>query len=177
MATIYSSFQDYKMAEKGVGALMDHGVPKEHITLVGPADGKDHQKHAEQGVTTTTGADAAAGAAKGAGVGLVAGAIGALASLFIPGFGIVTGGGALATALASAAGATAAGAVAGGMAGFLQDQGVDEMAAQDYEKALKNGGGLIEVITPIKDVSDAQIQEILTKYGGGRFSNVASRTI
>ncbi|MFN8613760.1 MAG: hypothetical protein U0931_39865 [Vulcanimicrobiota bacterium] len=177
MQTLYSSFQDYKMAEKAVGALLDHGVPKENITLIGPADGKNHEKHAEQGITTTTGADAASGAAKGAGAGLVAGALGALASLFIPGFGLVTGGGALATALASAAGATAAGAVAGGVAGFLQDQGVDQMAAQDYQKAIEHGGALVEISTPAKDVSQNDIQEILTKYGGGRFSNVATRTM
>ncbi|MBS2036880.1 hypothetical protein JST97_17950 [bacterium] len=177
MQTLYSSFQDYKMAEKAVGALLDHGLAKENITLIGPADGKDHEKHAEHGITTTTGADAASGAAKGAGAGLVVGALGALASLFIPGFGLVTGGGALATALASAAGATAAGAVAGGMAGFLQDQGVDQMAAQDYEKAIQNGGALVEVITPSQDLSETEIQEILTKYGGGRFSNVAARQI
>lgn len=177
MQNLHASFQDYKMAEKAVGALLDHGVPKENITMVGPADGEDHQKHAEHGVTTTTGADAAAGAAKGAGAGLVAGAIGLLASLFIPGFGIVTGGGALATALATAAGTTAAGAVAGSVAGFLQDQGVDEMAAQDFEKAIKNGGALVQVMTPAKDVPTGQIQELLTKYGATKFAGVAPRTI
>lgn len=177
MQNLHASFQDYKMAEKAVGALLDHGVPKENITLIGPADGEDHQKHAEHGVTTTTGADAAAGAAKGAGAGLVAGAIGVLASLFIPGFGIVTGGGALATALATAAGTTAAGAVAGSVAGFLQDQGVDELAAQDFEKAIKNGGALVQVVTPAKDVPTGQVQEILTKYGATNFAGVAPRTM
>ena len=167
---LFASFQDYKMAEKAVGALLDHGVSKDHLSLIGPADGKDHQSHAENGVTTTTGADAAAGAAKGAGVGLVAGALAALASLLIPGFGLVIGGGALATALASAAGTTAAGALAGGVTGFLQDQGVDKQLAVDYEAALKNGGAVIEVSTPSKDVSLTEIQQILTKYGAMNFS-------
>lgn len=171
MAHIYASFQDYKMAEKAVGALLDHGVLKEDISLVGPADGKDHEAHAQSGVTTTTGADAAAGAAKGAGIGLAVGALGALASLLIPGFGLVIGGGALATAMASAAGTTAAGAVAGGVTGFLQDQGVDKVAAQDYEDAIKNGGALVEVLTPSKDVTAAQVEEILTKYGANKFHN------
>lgn len=177
MQNLHASFQDYKMAEKAVGALLDHGVPKENISLIGPADGKDHEKHAEQGITTTTGADAAAGAAKGAGAGLVAGALGALASLFIPGFGIVTGGGALATALATAAGTTAAGAVAGGVTGFLQDQGVDQQVAQDYQKAIEHGGALIQIVTPAKDVPTGQIQEILTKYGATNFAGVAPRVI
>ncbi|MBN9420159.1 MAG: hypothetical protein J0I12_32215 [Candidatus Eremiobacteraeota bacterium] len=177
MQNLHAGFQDYKLAEKAVGALLDHGVPKENISLIGPADGKDHEKHAEHGITTTTGADAAAGAAKGAGAGLVAGALGALASLFIPGFGIVTGGGALATALATAAGTTAAGAVAGSVAGFLQDQGVDQQVAQDYQKAIEHGGALIQVVTPAKDVPTGQIQEILTKYGATNFAGIAPRTL
>lgn len=171
---LFASFQDYKMAEKAIGALLDHGVAKEHVSMIGPADGKDHQANAEGGITTTTGADAAAGAAKGAGVGLVAGALAALASLLIPGFGLVNGGGAMATALAAAAGTTAAGALAGGVTGYMQDQGVDKQLAVDYEAALKNGGAVIEVMAPSKEVSTADIQQILTKYGAMNFSGARS---
>lgn len=165
MTKLYASFADYKMAEKAVGALMDHGVKKEDVSLVtNNADGKDHESHAESGVTTTTGADAAAGAAKGAGVGLAVGALGALASLLIPGFGLVLGGGALATALATGAGTVAAGAVTGGVTGFLKDQGMDAAAAQDYEDAVKRGGALVELNVPSGDVGQVQAEEILAKY-------------
>ena len=106
--TLYARFDDYKMAEKAVGALLDHGMEKDDVSLLAnrTADNEDpakHEGHAKAGITTTTGADAGLGAAKGAGVGVVVGALGALASLMIPGFGLVIGGGALATALATAA--------------------------------------------------------------------------
>jgi hypothetical protein len=161
--TLYATFSDYKMAEKAVGALLDHGLNKDAVTLIANNSG-DHESHAEHGITTTTGADAAAGAAKGAGIGLAVGALGALASLLIPGFGLVTGGGALATALGAAAGTTAGGAAAGGLAGFLQDQGVDEAAALDYEAAVKRGGALVELHLPSGDIGSVQAEQILNKY-------------
>lgn len=161
--TLYATFSDYKLAEKAVGALLDHGMNKDAVTLIANRSG-DHESHAEDGITTTTGADAAAGAAKGAGIGLAVGALGALASLLIPGFGLVTGGGALATALGAAAGTTAGGAAAGGLAGFLQDQGVDESAALDYETAVKHGGALVELHLPSGDIGSIQAEQILNKY-------------
>jgi len=73
--------------------------------------------------------------------------------------------------------ADAAGAVAGSVAGFLQDQGVDQQVAQDYQKAIEHGGALIQVVTPAKDVPTGQIQEILTKYGATNFAGIAPRTL
>lgn len=168
--TIYARFDDYKNAERAVGALLDHGVDKDDVSLLTNQVDKDgdntkHEGHAKNGITTTTGADAASGAAKGAGVGLVVGALGALASLTIPGFGLVTGGAALATALGAAAGTTAAGAVSGGVAGFLQDQGVAADAAAGYEEAVKNGGALVSVSVPSKKVTRLDAEQILAKYG------------
>lgn len=163
--TLYATFNDYKMAEKAVGALLDHGLNKDCVTLIANQDDKDHQSHAEEGITTTTGADAGSGAAKGAGFGLAVGALGALASLLIPGYGIVIGSGALATALGAAAGTTAGGAVAGGIAGFLQDQGVDEQASLDYEEAVKRGGALVELNLPAdEDLDSVKAEGILNKY-------------
>lgn len=175
--TLYAAFSDYKMAEKAVGALLDHGMRKEDISLISNAPG-NHESHAENGITTTTGADAAAGAAKGAGIGLAVGALGALASLLIPGFGLVTGGGALATALGAAAGTTAGGAVAGGMTGYLQDQGVEEVAAVDYEEAVKRGGAVVELHLPSNDVGSLQAEQLLNKYAASniRRGSGAGRT-
>lgn len=119
---------------------------------------------AKQGLSTTTPGDAAAGAAKGAGIGLGVGVLAALASLVVPGFGLVVGGGALATAIAGAAGATAAGAVAGGVHGYLKDQGVPDQAAMDYDHAVKNGGAVLAVSVPSGDVDEATCREVLAKY-------------
>lgn len=127
-------------------------------------EGDKTELAAKQGLSTTTPGDAAAGAAKGAGIGLGVGVLAALASLIIPGFGLVAGGGALATAIAGAAGATAAGAVAGGVHGFLKDQGVPDQAALDYDHAVKTGGAVLAITVPSGDVDEATCREILSKY-------------
>jgi len=181
--TIYARFDDYKLAEKAVGAMLDHGLDKEDVTLMmpgaSPENSADHDGHAKQGITTTTGADAASGAAKGAGVSVVLGALGALAALTIPGFGVVIGGGALATALSTAVGTAVAGAVAGGMTGFLQDQGIDEPIARKYEEALKNGGAVVALNLPSEKLTRLEADAILVKYGvaevnaGRRFVSTA----
>lgn len=179
METLYASFADVALAQKAAGALLDHGVEKDHMSLVSHMGGEsledddDHDvvETAKSGISTTTAGDAASGAMKGAGVGLGIGALAALASLFIPGFGLVTGGGALAMALGAAAGTTAAGAVAGGVAGYLVDQGVPEAAAVDYEKALEHGGAIIAISLPSNDVSRTDAEQILNKYQATNLSS------
>lgn len=181
MDTLYASFADVDLAQKAAGALLDHGVEKDHLSLVSHMgaehidadDDDDHDivENAKSGISTTTSGDAASGAMKGAGVGLGIGALAALASLFIPGFGLVTGGGALAMALGAAAGTTAAGAVAGGVAGYLVDQGVPEAAAVDYEKALEHGGAIIAISLPSGDVSRTDAEQILNKYQATNLSS------
>jgi len=183
--TIYSSFEDPAMAEKAVGALMDHGVSKENISVIFPegynsryaanADMDDDdnvddidktEKAGKEGISTTTGADAASGAAKGAGIGLGLGVLAGLASVFVPGVGLVLGAGALATAIGGAAGATAAGAVAGGVTGYLKDQGVPDDVVQNYGRVINNGGALVSVTPTDDDVDVAEINSVLAKYNG-----------
>ena len=120
---------------------------------------------AKSGISTTTPADAGVGAAKGAAVGLGVGAIAALASLMIPGIGLVVGGGALAIALAGAAGATGAGAVAGAVTGYLKDQGVEEHIATEFANTVQSGGTMFAVQVPSGKVDEAQARSILDKYG------------
>jgi len=119
----------------------------------------------DSGLTTTTGGDAAAGAAKGASIGLGLGVLGGLATLLIPGVGFVTGMGALATAIGAGLGTTAAGAITGGVYGFLKDQGVDEAVAQDYQHAIEHGGAMLSVHVPSGDIDGAAVQDLLNKYG------------
>jgi hypothetical protein len=125
------------------------------------------EKEAKYGISTTTPGDAAAGAAKGAGIGLGLGALAALASLMVPGVGLVIGGGALATALAGAAGATAAGAVAGGVHGYLKDQGVPDHIAADYNRSIENGGAVMSINISNSEVTESEVRQILNKYGAG----------
>jgi hypothetical protein len=126
---------------------------------------------AKTGISTTTGADAGSGAVKGAGIGLGVGIAAALVSIFVPGVGLVVGGGALATALGGVAAATGAGAAAGAVTGYLKDQGVDEQIAADYEKDLSSGGAMLEVHLPSGDLDEVRAREILEKYGASRVAN------
>lgn len=190
--TLYASFKDSSLAEKATGALIDHGVKKEDISVISrdsaeitseefnretpayaghgnlritPQD--NTEESGKHGLSTTTAGDAAAGAVKGAGVGLGLGIAAALAAVFIPGVGLVMGGGALALALAAGAGTTAAGAVAGGVMGFLVDQGMPNEAAVNYQNAYENGGALLAVNVPSGNADQATIEDILVKYQGG----------
>jgi len=130
---------------------------------------------AKSGISTTTGADSAAGAAKGAAVGLGIGILAALAAVFVPGFGLILGGGALGTALGGAVATTGAGAVAGAVTGYLKDQGVDSTIATDYEKTINEGGALIEVNVPSGDVDEATARTVLSKYGAANVGTYAGK--
>lgn len=175
MQTVYASFVDVDAAKQAVGALLDKGVKNDHLSLV--TRKQDFRLHedkeqpgaaessAKKGITTTTSGDAASGAAKGAGVGLGIGALAALASLVVPGFGIVVGGGALATAIAGALGATAAGAVSGGALGYLKDQGVDDEVAEKFAADIDANGAVVSVDIWPEDLAEVDVENVLRKYG------------
>jgi len=130
----------------------------------------DSERAAKQGITVTTAGDAGIGAAKGAGWGLGIGAVAALVSLFIPGVGLVIGGGALATAIGAAAAATGAGAVAGALTGYLKDQGFEEQDSKRVEEVVAGGGALLSVTLPSGNVEAPQAWEIIEKYHGSPLS-------
>ncbi|NLO05512.1 MAG: hypothetical protein GX131_06735 [candidate division WS1 bacterium] len=171
---IYASFADAAHAEKAAGALLDFEMNEEDLSVVRAdidedqwrsyEEGEEVEDSAKGGISTTTGADAGAGAAKGAGWGALAGILAGLATLWIPGVGLVIGGGALATALGAAAGATAAGAIAGGVTGYLKDQGVAPERIKEFEDHLSSGGAVLEIRVPSGEVDLAKAQEILAKY-------------
>lgn len=176
--TILARFEDPASAERAIGALLDHGVDSNDVSVVFDHEYLDTsdtstlgkaaqlQSNAETGITTTTADDAALGAEKGAGIGLGVGLLAAAATVFVPGVGVVLGGGVLGTALAGVAGATAAGAVAGGLAGYLKDQGVDKEAIVRYHETLVASGALIAVTTPSNNVLESKVEHVLSKYGG-----------
>jgi len=138
-------------------------------------DKGDVEGAAKYGISTTTGADAGAGALKGTAWGAGIGAIAAIASLAVPGFGLVTGGGALAAAIGGLVASTGAGAIAGAVTGYLKDQGVDEHVATHYENAVTNGGALLAVTLPSGNVTEFEAQTVLEKYGAGNINSYATR--
>lgn len=176
MQNIYATFTTVEMMEKVGGALIDHGLKPEQISMVlsrsfaaGEDATKSHdatEKKVTAGITTTTPADAAAGSMTGAGIGFAAGTIAALAAVFLPGIGLVLGGGALAIAIGGVAGTTAAGAVAGGVTGYLKDQGVPAEYLEEYSRALEGGGGFVTITCDTDAAHMAEIEALLVKYGG-----------
>ncbi|CAN5412701.1 hypothetical protein BH11ARM2_BH11ARM2_15060 [soil metagenome] len=229
--TYYATFSDADNAERAIGALLDHGMRNEDIsvirsnaentavttrvepvndvtyvatmedtntarhivtsenhldsqvdysdplvvrekttTAVMPLD--DVEDMAKHGITTTTAADAGAGAIKGTAWGVGLGAVAALATLLVPGVGWVVGGGALAAALGTAAATAGAGAATGAVVGFLKDQGLEEHVINEYSSAISAGGILLAVNLPSGSCSEMEGREVMDKYGASHLRNV-----
>ncbi len=183
MSTLYAAFPEPGSAEKAIGALLDNGAVQSSISLIASHPGPDNlaetdaiESAAKSGISTTTGADAAAGALKGTAVGIGVGIAALVATLFIPGIGLIVGGGALATALAGVAGTTLAGTAVGTVTGFLVDQGLNEDQATVYSTALASGGALVAISVPTGKLTDAEVEGILNKYGALNVATYNSAT-
>lgn len=183
MSTLFASFVDAAAAERAAGALLDHGALDSDLSVIAneaynsiraPAanlKAVDAERSAKSGLSTTTSGDVAAGAVKGATVGLGVGIVAALTAMFVPGIGIIIGGGALATALAGGTATVLAGGAAGGVVGYLHDQGVPAEVATRYNADFVAGGAILAVTLPNPNLSSGEIEAILTKYGA---ANVAT---
>lgn len=195
ITTIYASFNDVDAAERAIGALMDHGIRLADVSVVagercgnqvvnptGTTELYDDDEVRESpdegavGITTTTPGDASVGAVKGAGIGLGVGVLAALASVFIPGVGIVVGGGALATALAGTAAAVGGGAIAGGVYGYLKDQGVPEDLASAYGDTV-SGGGVIISVNFGPEIDRNEVEALLSKYDALNVNRFGAATL
>lgn len=134
----------------------------------------DPERAAKSGMTSTTPEDAGEGAVKGAEVGLGVGALAALAAIFVPGFGLIAGGGALAIAIGGAVGATGAGAIAGAVTGYLKDQGMESPVAEHLGTTLAGGGSLLSLSVPSGPVDESTARSILDKYAATQVTNYGS---
>lgn len=182
--TLFASFDSTVTAEKAAAAIMDRGAREQDISVVAHHRGdgavelghgtSDAEEVAKHGLTTTTGADAAMGAAKGLSFGMGLGIIGAIATLFVPGVGLVVGGGALASIIASTA---AAGAATGGVIGYLKDQGMGEEVAAAYQARVAAGGAILALQVPTGDITEVEAESLLVKYGAlGVFTSYPTTT-
>lgn len=170
---VHAMFPDPDAASRALGALLDQGVQANDVSVMikdlppswkHMTTSNEVMDHASDGITVTTAGDAAAGALKGTGIGLGIGALAALATIAIPGVGIVLGGGVLASALGATVATGVAGAMAGAVLGYLKDQGVDETTAFAVENDYELGGALVSVSTPSGNVTADEIEHILAKY-------------
>ena len=180
--TLFASFVSIDAAERAAAALLDRGARNEDLSIVSHESGAvpvgRGEGHAEEvakhGVTTTTPADAAYGAAKGLTFGTGLGLLGVMAALMVPGVGLVVGAGALAAAVGSAA---AAGAVGGGVLGYLKDQGMGGDMAAEYHARIAAGGAILALQLPTGDLDERTAESLLTKYdAAGVFTSYPSTT-
>jgi hypothetical protein len=161
---VTATFDNWEDAERASAALADLGIAREYITTLSRRDddaAADRDDAADDFVeparevgdsgaplTTTDEHEAAKGAGVGAAVGAAAGIAAGLAMMMVPGFGLVTAGGALAWALGGAVGTAAAGAVAGGVYGALKDLGIEGEHARQYEEHIRGGRVLLSAVLP-----------------------------
>ena len=177
MPILYAAFPTAKSAEQAMGALVDQGANHQDLSILAHSSYENertsgdlhHAGHAEdvanKGITTTTGADIAAGATKGLAIGTGVGIAAVFATLMIPGVGLVIGAGALAAALTAGAATAAAGTVAGGVIGYLEDQGMSEQQITHYSSTLDAGGAILSAQVPSGNLSAEEIEGLLVKYG------------
>lgn len=165
-AETYMEEDDFATARNQADYDRETHTVDHHDHYKNPTDEVIHsEKAAKGGISTTTGADAGSAAITGGAWGLGVGAVAALASLLIPGVGLVVGGGALATAIAGLVATTGAGAAVGAVTGYLKDQGVEEHVAQKYGDTVEHGGAILAVHVPSNSVDEPLARQLLDKYG------------
>ena len=100
----------------------------------------------------------------------------ACASVFVPGVGLVAGGGALAAALVGTAAAVGGGAIVGGVYGYLVDQGVPEELATEYRDTVL-GGGVIVIVNFGPEIDRIEVEGLLSKYDALNVNRFGAATV
>ena len=173
MTSVFLSFNLKENAEKFVAALLDHGMTTEDISVVARDGGQtftaeEVEKDAATGITTTTAEDFSKGAVIGGSAGLGLGILVGLATLFVPGVGIVAGAGALATAIAATATTGAAGALVGGIAGYMRDMGVEGEVPDEFERDYADDYVIVAVALRADGLTSTEIANLADKYHATR---------
>lgn len=156
--TVVGVFENNEKALAAAQALEGVGLDRTQISVVA----QESQRAPERGSEDTF---AGAGGAAGAGVGaVVGGAAAGLAALAIPGVGPLLAIGPIAGAIAAALGGALAGAGVGVLAGSFSGLGVPTAEAEQYEKAVQEGGSVVAVKVPL-DQHVEPIQDALKQQG------------
>lgn len=209
--TIYATFADPDDAERAAGALLDHGVKPEDISMVrngseekasteprtvasnvvidpnpeAPAgsvygverSSEEGERTEEETVRTEhdVNEEVKSNAIKGSLVGVGVGALAAVASLIIPGVGLVFGAGALASALGGMVATAGAGAAAGAIVGYMKEAGMEEAVADEFGDAVEEGGAILAVAVPSGSVGEEEARAVLNRYQARNVHSYASR--
>ena len=137
---ILGAFRSFSHARDAIHQMEMDGVSHDHISLVGPE--RARQEFAEIESKTRAGEGAGIGGAAGVAIGALAAGLTAVASIAIPGVGLLAAG-PLVAALAGAG----AGGMAGGVVGGLIGLGLTEHEAHFNTAVLKEGGYIVAVTT------------------------------
>jgi hypothetical protein len=147
--TIYASFSDPKLAEKAAGALVDHGLKEEDLSLI-----EGHgMRLAERNWSLLVGATA----------------------LLVPGVGLVVGGGELACAILRLASTVEMEPTAAALTGYLKDQGIESQTVAAYEHTVISGGAVLGATLPSGTVDEGKAWEILSKFSGLHVTSYLNR--
>lgn len=134
------AFRSFSQASDAIHQIEAAGVAHHNISLIGPERARDEFAQIEK--KTKAGEGAGIGGAAGIAIGALAAGLTAVASIAIPGVGILAAG-PLVAALAGAG----AGGVAGGVVGSLIGLGLPEHEAHFNTAVLKEGGYIVAVTT------------------------------
>jgi hypothetical protein len=155
-STIIGLFESRTRAENAVDALVRAGFTREQLSIITSdartrADTPDLGPKEEIG----TGADAGTGAA----IGGIAGFIGGIVALAIPGIGPVIAAGPLAAGLMGAG----LGAATGGVVGALKSHGIPEDDASRFSEAIRRGR--VMVAAQVSESNADAVADILDSHG------------
>jgi uncharacterized membrane protein len=142
MQNIVALFDIPADAEAAIGDLELAGFARSDFSVV-----VGQRPHGTEPSSHTT----SMGAAVGAGVGILAG----LATIALPGVGLVL-------ALGPLIAGGVVGAVAGGLVGSLADMGVPALEARNYEEAVRRGGTLLSFA--VEDQDQIRAMDIIRKH-------------
>ena len=141
-STVIALFESRTAAEHAVAALVREGFLRDDISVIAG----DHRTPDADvpNIGPQAGIGSGADAGEGAAVGGLAGFIGGIIALAIPGIGPLLAVGPLAAALMGAG----IGAATGGVVGALKGQGVPDMEATRLTDAIRRGRVLVSVHAP-----------------------------
>ncbi len=170
--TVVAIYDDFPTAKAAVRDLVDHGFPRDNISIVVNNTSGDYgynkletNQVTGENVADETGAGAGVGAGIGAAIGGIGGLLVGLGALTIPGIGPVLAAGPLAVALSTLTGAgvgAVAGGVTGGLLGALIGLGIPEEEAGYYAEGVRRGGVLVTV--QAEDFNTDPITDILNDH-------------
>lgn len=168
--TLFATFATIHNAELALGALLDHGVNRQDLSVIlcdprritssdsGTASASPNE--AETGSSSETAERSGNYAGLGYDICFLAG----LHPSTHSGDGILLGKGSISQALVEMTGGGATEHSVMGTLRFLIDQGVPCESVLIYSQVIKDGGALVSISVPSGDLSEFEIRNLLTKH-------------